>query len=473
MSLLGLELSDAGIMAAATDPVRLLQIDGADRESPGFALPEKNRLLVGKAAESKARLHPRRFQNFFWDRLTQEPLKQPSPYARNHAEMAFAHLAKIWDQIKRHGNEMIVAVPGYWDRNQLGLLLGIAEALSIPLKGIVAQPVAASSWPSQERSLLHLDIHLHRVEIAFLEQGDRLDLKDTVTIEGKGLHDLYRAWVEAIAGEFVHTTRYDPLHEAVSEQELYNRLPEVLVVLRHNPFVMFEMTAGHESYRISLSRDLFTKKSENLFKEIDRQIGSIRKRYGREDQPLTLQLTQRIGRLPGCREMTDNMTDVRVIALEPGSGAIGVLNLKDEISKQKAQRGVPFLTSRQWQGTLPEAGISSSRPPVTHDLEPPTHLLYRNKAYPISDRPLIIGRGRRQDGVNVTMVGAPSDVSSRHCSIQRRSKEVVLTDYSTHGTFVDDIKVSGTIVLKLGQIIRVGTPGEKFQLIACLGTDET
>ena len=473
MSLLGLELSDAGIMAAATDPMRLLQIDGADRESPGFALPEKNRLLVGKVAESKARLHPRRFNNFFWDRLTQEPLKQPSPYARNHAEMAFAHLAKIWDQIKGYGNEMVVAVPGYWERDQLGLLLGIAEALSIPLKGIVAQPVAASSGPSHEGLLLHLDIHLHRVEIALLEQGDRLQLKDSMTIGGKGLQDLYRAWVETIAGEFVHTTRYDPLHEALSEQELYNRLPEVLVVLRHNPFVMFEMTAGHESYRISLSRALFTKKSEDLFREIDRQIGIIRKRYGREDQPVTLQLSQRIGRLPGCSEMIDNMTDVRVIELEPGSGAIGVLNLKDEIFNQKVRRGVPYLTSRPRQETLPDAGISSSSPPVTHDLEPPTHILYRNKAYPISDRPLIIGRGGLQEGVNLAVADAPSDVSSRHCSIQRRSNEVLLTDLSTHGTFVDEKKVSGTAVLKLGQIIRVGTSGELFQLIACLETDET
>ena len=42
MTLLGLELSDAGIMAAAEGG--LLQTDGADRESPGFVLPEKNRL---------------------------------------------------------------------------------------------------------------------------------------------------------------------------------------------------------------------------------------------------------------------------------------------------------------------------------------------------------------------------------------------------------------------------------------------
>lgn len=473
MSLLGLELSDAGIMVAVKDPVRLLQIDGADRESPGFALPEKNRFLVGRTAEGKAHLHPLRFNNFFWDQLNTEPLKQPSLHARNHAEMAFAHLAKIWGQIKIYGNELIIAVPGFWDRNQLGLFLGIAEALSMPLKGIVALPIAASSRPCPERLLLHLDIHLHRFEITFLKQGDSLTVQDSATIKGKGLHDLHREWVETIAGEFVHTTRYDPLHQASSEQELYNRLPDILMALQHNRFVMFEMMAGPESYRVSLSRDLFTKKSNGLFMEIDRQIETIRNRYGRPGQPVTLQLTQRVSRLPGCKEMVGSMADVRVVELEPGAGAVGVLRLRDEFSVQKPERGVSFLTSRPWQGTRPGPRTSLALPLETHGVTPPTHILYRNMAYPISGQPLIIGRGGPRDGVRVTIKDAPSGVSRRHCSIQRRSKEVVLTDHSTCGTFIDEIRVSGIAVLKLGQIIRIGTPGEKLRLIACLETDET
>ena len=64
-------------------------------------------------------------------------------------------------------------------------------------------------------------------------------------------------------------------------------------------------------------------------------------------------------------------------------------------------------------------------------------------------------------------------VSERHCSVQLRSNEVVLTVHSSYGTFVDEAPATGTAVLKLGQVIRVGTPGEKFQLIACLEKDET
>jgi hypothetical protein len=58
MSLLGLELNDVGIMVAASDPARLLPIDGRDTESPGIALVEKKGLTIGKAAERKAHLYP-------------------------------------------------------------------------------------------------------------------------------------------------------------------------------------------------------------------------------------------------------------------------------------------------------------------------------------------------------------------------------------------------------------------------------
>ena len=44
---------------------------------------------------------------------------------------------------------------------------------------------------------------------------------------------------------------------------------------------------------------------------------------------------------------------------------------------------------------------------------------------------------------------------------------VVLTDYSTYGTFINEDPVNMKTILSLGQIIRVGTPGETLKLIAC------
>jgi predicted component of type VI protein secretion system len=71
------------------------------------------------------------------------------------------------------------------------------------------------------------------------------------------------------------------------------------------------------------------------------------------------------------------------------------------------------------------------------------------------------------------MEGELAGVSKRHCSLQFQGDNVILTDHSTSGTFVDEVRVTKTVVLKLGQIIRMGTPGEELQLIACVGRNET
>jgi hypothetical protein len=471
MRLIALELSDAGIMAAAKEPLGLLQLDGEDRESPGFALPDETRLLVGRKAERRARLHPLQVNNAFWDQLNTEPLKQASQYARNHAEMAHAHLAHIWEKIRGRGNEMVMAVPAFFARDQLGLILGITEALGIPLKGMVSLSVAAASKPCPDRVLLHLDIHLHRSVVTFLEQGERLTQKDVLTAKKKGLRHLYSEWVKAIAEAFVRKTRFDPLHEASTEQELYDRLPVVMAGLEQNPSVLFEMVVGSKSYRVNLSRELFVAKAQGVFQEIGEMIDLMRKRHGKPGQPVTLQLTHRMAPLPGCGEMLATLEGAQEKELEPGAGAFGALNLWQEFSSPEV--GVTLLTSRPWQSReAPAMTDHLSVKPISHGDTSPTHVLYRTVAYHLSDRALVIGTGGTQEGVDVRIEGELAGVSRRHCSIQRRGEQTILTDHSTYGTFVDGEQVTGTALLRLGQVIRVGTPGEELQLITSLETDE-
>src|SRR5512139_903571 len=114
MSLLGIELSDAGIMAAAGDPPRLLGIDGADQSSPGFALILNDQLFMGRDAVRRFRLNPRSCSNRFWDELGTEPIKQPGLEGKTCAELAYRHLSKLWDSIKHAGDEVVIAVPGFY-----------------------------------------------------------------------------------------------------------------------------------------------------------------------------------------------------------------------------------------------------------------------------------------------------------------------------------------------------------------------
>ena len=472
MSLIGLEISDAGIIAAGGTPAKLLELDGQATNSPGFALPQKDRLLLGKEAESKAQLFPRQILNRFWDQLDTEPLDQPGKYTpQSHAEIVYHHLSRIWQSLQKHGDEIALVVPDFYTRQQLGLILGIAQELSMDVKGFVPMALAASSAAFPGKILLHLDIHLHRIEIIYLKQGEYLTIEDSATTSGKGLVHLYREWVETIAQEFVRSTRFDPFHLAASEQELHDRLPGVLSHLQHNSSMVFDMIDTATSYNITLKRDLFTRKAESVYGEICRLVETIRKKHGKDEHPVTLQISHRLSRLPGCKEMLSTIKDTQIIELGRGAGASGVLRIWQQLSAQRNAEGISFFTSRPWQESRRNDDFE---PPTEKAVDTlPTHLLHRSIAYPITERPLTIGKEIGSEKTRVQTDDGALRISPRYCTIGLRGREIVLDDYSSGGIFVDETRVSGRMTLKLGQIIRLEPNGEQFQLIACLNHDET
>jgi hypothetical protein len=471
MSLIGLEICDAGIIAASGTPARLLELDGQAMESPGFALPQKDGLLVGKEAEDKAHLFPRQILNRFWDQLDTEPLEQPAKNApQNHAEIVYHHMSRIREAIQIHGDEVIIVVPDCYDRQQLGLILGIAQELSMDVKGFVPIALAASSIACPGKMLMYLDIHLHRIEVIYLKQGEYLTVEDSAVTAGKGLIHLHRDWVETIAKEFVGSTRFDPLHQAASEQELYDRLPGVLSHLQHNSSIVFDMIDAGSAYSITLKPDLFAHKAQVIYEDVCRLVERMRNKHGKKEPVLALQLSHRLSRLPGCREILSTIEDSQIIALDRGAAAKGVLDIWPQLSDQRNTEGISFFTSRLWQQSRRNYDVERSA--ETADMQP-THLLHRSVAYPITDKPLSIGREMNSEITRVHTYGRASRLSPRYCTIGLRDRKVVLDEYNSVGIFVEGTRVKGSMVLKLGQIMRVGANGEQFQLIACLNRDET
>jgi len=471
MSIIGIELCDAGIMAADGTKAELLQIDGLADESPGFALPAKDGLLVGKAAESKAHLFPRQIIHHFWDQLSTEPLEQPGAHApKSTAEIAYHHLEHIWRQIKRHGDEVLIVVPGFYGRQQLGLILGIANELSIPVRGFVPLAMAASPCAHPGKMILHLDIHLHRLEVTYLKQNRQLALADSVTGTEKGLLYLHRQWAEAIGQDFVASTRFDPFHQANSEQELYNRLPGILYNLRHSRSIAFDMTGGSRTYAITLTRKRIADKAGAAYAEICRIIEELRSQHEQSASPILLQLTHRLARLPGCRRVLADIENAEILELEKGAGARGAVDIWPELSGQSANSGISFFSSRP----LPPAhgATNQARIPANPLALYPPYLLYRSLAYPITDRPLTVGCGLDSEPNDVTITGDIAGVSSRHFTVALVDGKIRLSDMSDQGTFVDEERIDGSIALKLGQTIRVGNPGEKLRVIACVDPDK-
>jgi pSer/pThr/pTyr-binding forkhead associated (FHA) protein len=169
--------------------------------------------------------------------------------------------------------------------------------------------------------------------------------------------------------------------------------------------------------------------------------------------------------------MLSTIKDAQIIELDRGAGANGVLKIWQQLSDQRNTEGISFFTSRPWQHPRRKYDVEPSAEKAADTL--PTHLLYRSMAYPITEKPLTIGREMDSEKTRVQTHGGAHRISPRYCTIGLRGREVVLDDYSTDGIFVDETRVNGSMALNLGQIIRLATNGEQLQLIACLNRDET
>ena len=251
---------------------------------------------------------------------------------------------------------------------------------------------------------------------------------------------------------------------------MYNRLPSTLEIFKSHSSFIFEIPHGKQSYRITLLKDLLKDKSMALYDEILQIIKNIRHEEGKDDLTV-LQLTHRVACLPGLKDKLSGLDNCKIVDLDPGAGALGVLRLGKQLPDQDSQNGVSLFNSRPWQQAKPQSARTvSQKPPGRMQA---THVLYQDVAHPISDKPLFIGRDNYPDGKGIPIRTESSDVSQKHCTIQQNGDMIVLTDHSRQGTFVEGQRVDGNLVLELGQIVHLGSSGETIQLIACMNFDET
>ena len=148
------------------------------------------------------------------------------------ADLAHAHLSSLLTEPVRAGaQELLLAVPPGYSREQLGLLIGIANECGIVARGLVDQGLAACATLPAVPHMLHLDLHLHQATATLVEVARAESMLRRARYEllpGCGVLAFQQALAQSIAAAFVRETRFDPLHEAATEQRLYDRLPQWL-----------------------------------------------------------------------------------------------------------------------------------------------------------------------------------------------------------------------------------------------------
>ncbi len=277
----------------------------AGKVSPGWAVFEPNgeAIRVGAEAAEQIRLHPRLAHRGIWSELGLEPLPRPFPRGLSTADLAYAHLRSIWEAAERRlGGRAaklegrLLAAPGSFSVDQLGLVLGIAESLDRPFTGVVDSAVAAASAGVGEPCVV-LDLELGRAvgSIVGTKDGGVLARAGVRSQQGAGWNALLDAWARAIGRAFVTRTRYDPLHAAHSEQRLYSALPGWLAALGERETAEVSMPAGDREHTLVLTRQELEAAAEPIYARIVELARSLAESGGE----VAVTVTDRLARAPG------------------------------------------------------------------------------------------------------------------------------------------------------------------------------
>jgi hypothetical protein len=335
MTRAALELNDGGILVvhdSAPDSPR-----GAP--SPGYALLDGKELLAGRPAADAARLKPRLAHSRFWSELSQRPLGRPFPRDLSAADLAHAHLSAVWRAAGDGVGEALLAVPGSFTHEVLGLVLGIARGAGLPVVGMVDAAVAAGSTrPPEEGRTLHLDLELHRAVLTELEPGEDA-VRGRVEVEpGTGLAPILDGLARRVAGLFVQETRFDPLHAAETERHLYRELPGWLARLHREKIFVVSIESGGREHALELSWPMLAEGCEKPFGRLARLVAS----FEAPGEPTTLLLTDRAGALPGLGPLLEEAVGSAALVLPAAAAATGALLSAERIRAPGEE--LPFIT---------------------------------------------------------------------------------------------------------------------------------
>lgn len=452
MSRAALHIIDAGITLLDSERVHYRQ--------PGLALLEEDTLATGNAAFARARINPRRIQHRYWSDISAEPLTEQPFRHLSTADLVSKQLEIAWAAAPSGIDQLAVAVPAYLSSAQLGLFLGIAAELKLPVTAMADAAVAATRREYRGAVPVHIDIGLHHATLCRIAQQDSARVERSEVIDNCGLYALNDAWLNTVAEAFVRQSRFDPLHTAETEQLLLDQLGSWLNAAGRGDTVALSVTSGGVEHSAEIESLALINAAAPWYQQIASRLRAL----FRAGETPALQMTDRAARLPGLAELLKARVGGEVFALEPGATARGALA---RCRRSGSGEAVSLLRQLPWD----QQAVSIDAAPVdAAHAGVPTHLLHGDVAWRIDGERLCIGTRPEPGGRAIELDPDMPGISRHHCDVLQHEGRCVVEDHSRYGTFLNGHRIDGSTVLQVGDALRVGSPGFEFRLIT---TDES
>lgn len=446
MSVTGLYLHDAALAVASGGSLVAA--------APSIVLADPSRpLSIGQPGRDVARLTPRLVSTEHWALLA----RQAGRATPETIAVCRAELARRIDTTLRSA-PLQCAVSAQYD-GALGALLAVARLAGIDIGGFHDAAVLAVAASGISASTLVLEIGLAHVSVTRVEVIDGEARRRAAVIRrGVGRLALQQAWLRMIGEAMVLATRFDPLHDAATEQRLYDQLDESAAIAARDGTCRIELATGRELVHVELGRDQFVEAARDIYRSIASALHELRP----AGQRVNVLLDEACLDLPGLLECLLEMRGCRILGHSSALVARAATLLSNEpeadgtVSVQRGCRNNLELESAReidFGGREPMRQI------------PPSHALWEGRAIALPRRGFLeIGRAPDADGIR--LAEGLTGVSRLHCSLHADTEGVTLVPHTPQGTWLNEERVLGRVRVSSGDRLRIGTPGVVIDLIA-------
>ena len=257
MTIALLEINDFSIKASTSD-------DNTYNEC-GFAHVTDSGIITGDKGFEAFWHHPEKCSNNYWLFLDQQPLKTNWKWARHNADIAYAQLESTLKSIGSP-DEVILCVSNTISVEQLSLLAGLLKALKISIKRIVDLNLFAGLAMRQSAWLIDMQLHqttLTLIEKSISDDQEIFSIKESETLPNFGFMHICNTIARDISKKLINNSRFDPMHNSGSAQDLYNQIKSNINEFEENNELNFQIKSPSGIVNITISPS----ELKNLFKK--------------------------------------------------------------------------------------------------------------------------------------------------------------------------------------------------------------
>ncbi|MGJ3242287.1 MAG: hypothetical protein ACFE0O_04920 [Opitutales bacterium] len=482
MQSLGIEISDAGIVACGFDGTEhaLLPLEAHTLAMPGYAFIGERGMLLGESAAAHLRLNPSRSTDRFWSELSLQPadikgLRRPLSYAH----LAYRQLDRTWKRAQEAfpdvrsvavGLSPTLLADGGETDERLGILLGIIRDLQIPLAGLVSLDVAQLNFenhPDLERpgSLFALDVHQHETVLTRLSREASARSRVVARLPNCGFNQILDGLADRMAQRFLQETAYDVHDDPEDEQSFFLQVRRLLFSGRLKPAREIRIDVSGNARHMHVPDDILEsalatwtdRLSELTSRTLTAEPGL------KPGEPVTMLLSPRASGLRGLgvRIGRNSPRPVHVVRTEPGSAAAGAAQVAARLKPSEDLEQTPVITT--WE--RPPAEGADRPESLETTFRSPTHVLFDAVAYPLKASGLLVGTSGEG--------GAPLPDNVRHAfDLPWSARDLEVSPSHSRTIQVNGVEAKGPFTLRTGDRLTVSAGDRLYglQIIHLAGT---